>query len=416
MRFDALYAATFGRLNSVWRGLADFLDRRVWGGAVEAAGAPRASSRDRWIAKSTGAASTPASTRPATESAAPGAPIPGPRPARRTAICARWRSPSWRARAARAAGGPPMSAIPLLSCIILVPVARVRCCSPPSAARRAAASRVVTLALQPVDPRPRVWSRCAVVRPRLDRLPVRRAHAGSRPQRPLPPGPRRAQPAARAADGLLAPASLLASWRGVRRPRFFGAALSPPAGAALGVFLALDFFHWFVFWELSLVPAYFLIKLWGGPGAAPAAYQFVIYTMGGSAFLLLGFAAIFAATGTLDFVELARARRRAARSRPGWPRSAASGRRRSFSGFSSDLPSRCRSIPFHTWLPAAYAEAPTGVSMFLTGVMSKMGVYGFLRLLWPLFPGALHAAAGPCCGSRSGASCWGRSPRCGRPT
>ena len=51
--------------------------------------------------------------------------------------------------------------------------------------------------------------------------------------------------------------------------------------------------------------------------------------------------------------------------------------------------------PFHTWLPAAYAEAPTGVSMFLTGVMSKMGVYGFLRILWPLFPAALHAAAGP---------------------
>ena len=109
--------------------------------------------------------------------------------------------------------------------------------------------------------------------------------------------------------GLLTPAALLASWRTLSdsgaSPRLFGALFLLLQGTALGVFLALDFFHWFLFWELSLVPAFFLIKLWGGPGATRAAYQFVVYTIGGSAFMLVGFAALFGATGTLDFAQLA---------------------------------------------------------------------------------------------------------------
>ena len=105
--------------------------------------------------------------------------------------------------------------------------------------------------------------------------------------------------------GLVAPAALLASWKIEYDPRLFCILFLFLQGAALGVFLALDFFPWFVFWELSLVPAFFLIKLWGGPGASAAAYQFVIYTIGGSAFMLLAFAALFAATHTFDFVELA---------------------------------------------------------------------------------------------------------------
>jgi NADH-quinone oxidoreductase subunit M len=155
------------------------------------------------------------------------------------------------------------------------------------------------------------------------------------------------------------------------------------------VFLALDFFHWFLFWELSLVPAFFLIKLWGGAGATRAAYQFVIYTIGGSAFMLVGFAAIYAATGTLDFIELARQgadgtlAQELASTGGWWPRAV-------FLGVLLGLAVKVPLWPFHTWLPSAYAEAPTGASMFLTGVMSKMGMYGFLRILWPLFPGALH--------------------------
>jgi NADH-quinone oxidoreductase subunit M len=192
--------------------------------------------------------------------------------------------------------------------------------------------------------------------------------------------------------GIITPLALVASWRVERSPRLFGALFLALQGAALGVFLALDFFHWFIFWELSLVPAFFLIKLWGGTGATRAAYQFVIYTIGGSAFMLLGFAALFAATGTLDLVQLAQLAadgtlaQNLAKVGGWWPQAV-------FLGVLLGLAVKVPLWPFHTWLPPAYAEAPSGVSMFLTGVMSKMGVYGFLRILWPIFPGPLHDAA-----------------------
>lgn len=192
--------------------------------------------------------------------------------------------------------------------------------------------------------------------------------------------------------GIVTPTALLASWNVSRNPRLFGALFLALQGAALGVFLALDFFHWFLFWELSLAPAFFLIKLWGGPGASRAAYQFVVYTIGGSAFMLLGFAAIFAATGTLDFVQLAQLAAdgtlaaKLAAVGGWWPKAV-------FLGVLLGLAVKVPLWPFHTWLPPAYAEAPTGVSMFLTGVMSKMGLYGFLRILWPLFPAQLHEAS-----------------------
>ncbi len=194
--------------------------------------------------------------------------------------------------------------------------------------------------------------------------------------------------------GIVSPLCLLASSRIERGAHTFGALFLLLQGAALGVFLALDFFHWFLFWELSLVPAFFLIKLWGGPGAGRAAYQFVIYTLAGGAFLLLGFAALYVATGTLDFAELTRLAATGELS----PKVAALGGiwpKAVFLGVFLGLAVKVPLFPFHTWLPSAYAEAPTGVSMFLTGVMSKMGVYGFLRILWPLFPEQLHAAA-PC--------------------
>ncbi len=194
--------------------------------------------------------------------------------------------------------------------------------------------------------------------------------------------------------GLVAPASLAASWRDDRDARLHGILFLLLQGSALGVFLALDFFPWFLFWELSLVPAFFLIKLWGGPQATRAAYQFVVYTISGSAFMLMGFAALYAATGTLDLPALAALARsgelpaRLATLAGFWPTAV-------FVGVLLGLAVKVPLFPFHTWLPAAYAEAPTGTSMFLTGVMSKMGVYGFLRILWPLFPAQLQAAAQP---------------------
>jgi NADH-quinone oxidoreductase subunit M len=191
--------------------------------------------------------------------------------------------------------------------------------------------------------------------------------------------------------GIVSPLALLASWRDEPSPRLYGILFLLLQGSALGVFLALDFFPWFIFWELSLVPAFFLIKLWGGPGADRAAYQFVIYTIGGSAFMLAGFAALFATTSTLDFTELT------ALAAQGSLAAKIGGLHLTviFLGVLLGLAVKVPLFPFHTWLPPAYAEAPTGVSMFLTGVMSKMGVYGFLRILWPIFPAQLQAAATP---------------------
>jgi NADH-quinone oxidoreductase subunit M len=194
--------------------------------------------------------------------------------------------------------------------------------------------------------------------------------------------------------GVIAPVALFGTIRTAKQPSLYAALFLFLQGAALGVFLALDFFPWFIFWELSLVPAFFLIKLWGGPGATRAAYQFVIYTIGGSAFMLMAFAALFAASGTFDFVQLAAfAKSGGLATQLGavggyWPHLV-------FLGVFLGLAVKVPLFPFHTWLPPAYAEAPTGASMFLTGVMSKMGVYGFLRILWPIFPADLHAAA-PC--------------------
>ncbi len=189
--------------------------------------------------------------------------------------------------------------------------------------------------------------------------------------------------------GIISPLALFGPTRQVRCPAIHGALFLLLQGSALGVFLALDFFPWFVFWELSLVPAFFLIKLWGGPGAARAAYQFVIYTIGGSAFMLLGFAAIFAETRTFDFLELKLI------SMGGQAPILFGGAATTwvFLGVLLGLAVKVPLFPFHAWLPPAYAEAPTGTSMFLTSVMSKMGAYGFLRILWPLFPLQFHAAA-----------------------
>jgi NADH-quinone oxidoreductase subunit M len=155
-----------------------------------------------------------------------------------------------------------------------------------------------------------------------------------------------------------------------------------------GTFTALNFFHWLLFWELVLIPAFFLIKLWGGPKRGPAATQFFIYTMVGSVTLLLSFLALRLATGSFDFIELADMAKRGEITAKlgeaiGWKSQIGLlvffG---AFLGFAVKVPV----VPFHTWLPSAYAEAPGPVTMLLTGVMSKMGAYGFLRILLPIFP------------------------------
>ena len=168
------------------------------------------------------------------------------------------------------------------------------------------------------------------------------------------------------------------------RPGLYFALMLLLESGLIGTFTALNFFHWFLFWELSLIPSFFLIKLWGGAKRGPAATQFFVYTMVGSVALLLAFVALYIATGNMDFEVLTQM--------------AASGALAVaiqthlgpvtlwlalmvLLGFAVKVPL----MPFHTWLPATYSEAPSAVTMLLTGAMSKMGVYGLLRLALPIF-------------------------------
>ncbi|MSU57332.1 MAG: NADH-quinone oxidoreductase subunit M [Pedosphaera sp.] len=190
---------------------------------------------------------------------------------------------------------------------------------------------------------------------------------------------------------IVVPMSLLVSGRiNERVPLYHALVLFLQAGL-FGTFTALNFFHWFIFWELSLIPAFFLVRLWGGPQRAPAATQFFIYTMVGSVAMLLAFLAIFVATGKFDFIELAELGRNgtlasALAAKLGWynlntgPLALVI-----FGGVLLGFAVKVPLMPFHTWLPATYAEAPSPVTMLLTGVMSKMGMYGFIRILLPIF-------------------------------
>src|SRR5207244_5015831 len=106
-------------------------------------------------------------------------------------------------------------------------------------------------------------------------------------------------------SSIVVPMAMLASWRIDECVRIYFALVLFLQAGLFGTFTALNFFHWFIFWELSLIPAFFLIRLWGGPLRTPAANQFFVYTMVGSVAMLLAFLAIFYATGKLDFTELA---------------------------------------------------------------------------------------------------------------
>jgi NADH-quinone oxidoreductase subunit M len=190
---------------------------------------------------------------------------------------------------------------------------------------------------------------------------------------------------------IVVPIGMMASWHNDQRVSLYFALVLLLQSCLFGTFTALNFFHWFIFWELGLVPAFFLVKLWGGSQSAKAAMQFLVYTMVGSIAMLMSFLALYLATNTFDFTELAHLAQTnqlmpAVVAKLGWhlvtPQHAAMilflG---VFLGFAVKVPL----IPFHTWLPAAYTEAPSGTTAILTGAMSKMGLYGFLRILLPIF-------------------------------
>src|ERR1700751_4276482 len=186
--------------------------------------------------------------------------------------------------------------------------------------------------------------------------------------------------------------SIASSWKCSQHGSTYFALVLLLETGLFGTFSALNFIHWFFFWELSLIPAFFLIRLWGGPLRGRASIQFFLYTMVGSIALLLAFLAIYLATGKFDFIDLTQLARSgellpAVAQNLHWWHS--SGRQilelifwGAFLGFAVKVPI----MPFHTWLPSAYAEAPSGTTMLLTGAMSKMGLYGLLRILVPIFP------------------------------
>ncbi len=181
--------------------------------------------------------------------------------------------------------------------------------------------------------------------------------------------------------GLLGFLSILASWSAIetRLKEYYSYFLVLQVGM-LGVFLVRDFLLFFVFWELVLVPMYFIIALWGGARRIYAAFKFIIYTLIGSVLMLLGILTLYFQHFTqfgfysFDITDLMRT------SVPGamawWVFWAF------FLGFAVKVPM----FPFHTWLPDAHTEAPTAGSVILAGVLLKMGTYGFLRFSLPLLP------------------------------
>lgn len=180
---------------------------------------------------------------------------------------------------------------------------------------------------------------------------------------------------------IVVPFALLAQ----RMGRGFCALMLLTQAALYGTFTAHNFILWFVFFEMSLIPSFLLIKLWGGANRDHAAVKFFVYTFLGSVAMLLAFLGIYLAHGTFDFSALAGLG--AARLLTGnvaWL---------AFGGIFLGLAVKAALFPFHTWLPDAYENAPVGATMVLSGLLSKMGVYGFVRLLLPLFPHEMSTIA-----------------------
>ena len=152
----------------------------------------------------------------------------------------------------------------------------------------------------------------------------------------------------------------------------------------LGVFMALDYVLFYVFWEISLVPMYLLIGIWGGQNRNYAAIKFFIYTLIGSVAMLLAILGTYFATGTFDIMA-------AAAAKPFQDLPAADAllyTSLAFWGFFLGFAFKVPSFPFHTWLPDAHTEAPTAGSVILAGVLLKLGAYGLLRIVLPTYPTA----------------------------
>jgi NADH-quinone oxidoreductase subunit M len=185
--------------------------------------------------------------------------------------------------------------------------------------------------------------------------------------------------------GLLSFISIIASFGiTVRVKEYFAWFLLLETGM-MGTFSALDFFLFYIFWEIMLVPMYFLIGIWGGPRREYAAIKFFLYTLFGSVFMLIAILAVYFATGSLSMLEIIRQNSIYSYMFQMWV----------FAGFFIAFAIKVPVWPFHTWLPDAHVEAPTAVSVILAGVLLKMGTYGMLRVCLPMFPKAAIAYSIP---------------------
>ena len=164
----------------------------------------------------------------------------------------------------------------------------------------------------------------------------------------------------------------------------------------LGVFVSLDLFMFYVFFEIGLVPMYFLIGIWGGPRREYAAIKFFLYTLAGSVLMLLALIAVAFNTGSFSLVRgsMTSAVIDAA-AIPFAANPTGTAAIMAFLGFLIAMLIKVPSFPFHTWLPDAHTEAPTAGSIILAGVLLKLGTYGLVRVVMPLFPGAFSALAVP---------------------
>jgi len=184
---------------------------------------------------------------------------------------------------------------------------------------------------------------------------------------------------------LLSVLCVAVSWRAIDiRVKEFFLALLIMETAMIGVFVSLNLFLFYVFWELMLIPMFLLIGVWGGPNRVYAAVKFVLFTLAGSVFMLVGIIVLVqTAGGTFDFQALAETTLPA--NLQLWL----------FFAFFAAFAVKVPMFPLHTWLPDAHTEAPTAGSVILAGILLKMGAYGFIRLSLPLFPDAVRSLLVP---------------------
>jgi NADH-quinone oxidoreductase subunit M len=187
---------------------------------------------------------------------------------------------------------------------------------------------------------------------------------------------------------LLLPLSVLGSWNYIAdRQRTFYAMLLALTSGVVGVFVALDMFLFYVFWEIMLIPMYFIIGIWGGKERIYAAVKFFLYTTVGSLLMLVAILYLFfrnqALTGAASFSYYDFLQLPLTAGEQGWL----------FAAFALAFAIKVPIFPLHTWLPAAHVQAPTAGSVILAGVLLKMGTYGFLRFALPLFPSAATDSA-----------------------